>query len=54
LLDGIVQGGVAGIGHLPVGVRLELQEHLYQLHLALPDGGDQQCLVGSFSVDLLH
>ena len=52
LLDRVVERGVAGVGHLPVGVRLELQQQLDELNLALPDGSDEQRLVGGFSIDL--
>lgn len=54
LLDGVVEGGVAGVGDLPVGVRAQLEQQLDQFDLGLADGGDEQRLVAGFPIDLLE
>ncbi len=52
LLDCVVEGGVAGVGHLPVGVRALLEQQPDDFDLGLADGGDEEGLVAGFLVDL--
>lgn len=47
-----MERGVAGIWNLPIGIRLELQQQLDQLSLALFDSSNQQGLVGCLPIYL--
>lgn len=52
LLNSIMEGSVAGIWNLPIGISLELQQQFDQLDLTLSNSSDKQGLIGSLSIDL--
>jgi hypothetical protein len=50
LFYGIVQGGVAGVRDLPIGVAFVLEQQLYQFVLAATDGSSEENLVACLLV----
>jgi hypothetical protein len=50
LFYGIVQGGVAGVRDLPIGVAIVLEQQLYQFVLAATNGSSEENLVACLLV----